>query len=90
MGQITATRNLVATKVVRHAGQKANCAVIITVGMAKAAFSKVRHDKTRDNFNINDFKNTNSGVFVNHVQCLTFGPLNVRSLLPKIDEIGCI
>ena len=29
-------------------------------------------------------------VFVNRVRCLTFGHLNVRSLLPRIDEIRCI
>ena len=58
-------------------------------GGGQGRLSKLRHDKTRDNFNIDNFQNINSGVFVNHVQCLTFGHLNVRSLLPKIDEIRC-
>ena len=59
-------------------------------GGGQGRLSKLRQDKTRDNFNINNFQNINSGVFVNRVQCLTFGHLNVRSLLPKIDEIRCI
>ena len=52
--------------------------------------SKLQHPESGKNSDSIKSQDTNVGVLVNNIQCLTIVHLNVRSLLPKIDEIRCI
>ena len=49
-----------------------------------------QHPESGNNSDSIKSQDTNAGVLVNNIQCLTIGHLNVGSLLPKIDEIRCI
>ena len=52
--------------------------------------SKLQHPESGKNSGCIKSQDTNAGVLVNNIQYLTIGHLNVRSLLPKIDEIRCV